>query len=64
MPNGSLTPKENINEINRILFDIVTIASRHPARGKDIAIIEQAKEIQAGPLFELTKYIEQQTTNK
>lgn len=58
MPNATLTPKENINEINRILFNIVTVASKPPARGKDIKIIELAKEAQAEPIYHLQKFIE------
>jgi len=58
MPNSSRTPKENINEIERLLFDINTTASKHPARGKDIKIIDLVKQIQTEPLYYLQKQIE------
>ena len=59
MPNSSLTPKQQINEINRLLFLISAEASKKPIRGRDIKIMDAVKQIQTEPLFHLQKHIEQ-----
>ena len=57
MPDGTI--QEHINDMNRLLHCIHTAAIKHPVRGRDIEVLERVKEIQAGPLFEIQKYVEQ-----
>lgn len=64
MPNSSLTPQENINEINRLLGLIAGRAAKHPARGKDIAILDLVKQIQTESLYNLQKKIGTKTNSK
>jgi hypothetical protein len=58
MPNSSLTPKENIEEITGFLFEIITLLSKEPQRFRDKNAQKIIDKILTGPLHYLRKYFE------